>query len=186
MWARYAIFIVASFAILMLNMWIMSFMQPEPKVRPAEKAAAQQAVDPARAKEEPKATPASSPSPAEQVATGPEKTKPAAEPATEIVAAPPAPAQWVTLGSADPSDPYRMLGDADEQGRAVERVELSSQRFRDLEDGSGTWAMWSWSRPRGETGEVQVVGAALQRPSPDSERGRDHRGWTNQITGFLI
>lgn len=187
MWARYAIFIVASFAILMLNMWIMSFMQPEPKVRPAEKAAAQQAVDPARAKEEPKATPASSPSPAEQVATGPEKTKPAAEPATEIVAAPPAPAQWVTLGSADPNDPYRMLVTLTNKGAAVERVELSSQRFRDLEDGSGYMGYVVMEPTEGETGaEVQVVGAGTPAALAGLKKGDVITALDKkQITGFF-
>ncbi len=50
--------------------------------------------------------------------------------------------KWVTLGSADPQDPYRMLVTLDNQGAALARIELSSQRYRDLEDRTATWATW--------------------------------------------
>ena len=43
----------------------------------------------------------------------------------------------VTLGSADPDSPYRMLATLTNQGAAVARVELNSPRFRDQEDRSG-------------------------------------------------
>jgi YidC/Oxa1 family membrane protein insertase len=62
-----------------------------------------------------------------------EKEKPAevkATPKTE-------PQRWVTLGSADESDPYRMLVTLTNRGAAVERIELNSHRFHDLDDRSG-------------------------------------------------
>ncbi|MEE8451192.1 MAG: YidC/Oxa1 family insertase periplasmic-domain containing protein [Thermoguttaceae bacterium] len=45
--------------------------------------------------------------------------------------------QWPTLGSADPTDPYRMVVTLDSQGASVVRIELNSPRSRDLEDRSG-------------------------------------------------
>ena len=49
------------------------------------------------------------------------------------------PRQWVTLGSADPdpSNPYRMLVTLSNEGASVARLELSSERYRDLDDRSG-------------------------------------------------
>jgi YidC/Oxa1 family membrane protein insertase len=47
------------------------------------------------------------------------------------------PERWVTLGSADPNDPYRMLVTLTSRGAAVLRIELSSPRYHDLEDRSG-------------------------------------------------
>src|SRR5215469_17281538 len=45
--------------------------------------------------------------------------------------------EFYSLGSVDPSDPYRMLATITNRGAAVERIELSSRRFHDLEDRSG-------------------------------------------------
>lgn len=47
------------------------------------------------------------------------------------------PRQRVTLGSVDPNSPYSMLVTFDTKGAVVERVELSSNRYRDIEDYSG-------------------------------------------------
>ncbi|HVX11935.1 MAG TPA: YidC/Oxa1 family insertase periplasmic-domain containing protein [Pirellulales bacterium] len=44
---------------------------------------------------------------------------------------------WETLGSADPESPYRMLVTFTSRGAAIERIELNSPRFHDLEDRSG-------------------------------------------------
>ena len=49
------------------------------------------------------------------------KSRPAPEP--EV------PEQWVTLGSADENDPYRMLVTLTNRGAAVARIELSSPRL---------------------------------------------------------
>lgn len=170
MWARYAVFMVASFAILMLNMWIMSFMQPEPKqkARPAEKAAAQQASEPAKASKSKKDTVAAK---AEQL-KAPEEAKTSAKPETQVEAEPASPAQWVTLGSADPNDPYRMLVTLTNKGAAVERVELSSERFRDLEDGSGYLGYVAMEPTEGEKGaKIQVVGAGTPAARAGIKKG---------------
>ena len=47
---------------------------------------------------------------------------------------PPEPRRWLTIGSLDPQSPYRMLVTLNSAGAAVERVELNSPRYRDLED----------------------------------------------------
>ena len=45
--------------------------------------------------------------------------------------------EYVTLGSVDPDSPYRLAVTLTNQGAGVRRVELSSQRFRDLHDRGG-------------------------------------------------
>jgi len=42
--------------------------------------------------------------------------------------------QWVTLGSADPAEPYRMLVTLTNRGAAVSRIELNSPRYHELEE----------------------------------------------------
>jgi len=65
--------------------------------------------------------------------------EPPAEPAVAVkpAAVPDSPEQWATLGSADPESQYRMLITLTSRGAAVTRIELSSDRFRDIEDRSG-------------------------------------------------
>jgi len=70
-----------------------------------------------------------------------------------------------TLGSGDPDDPYRMLVAWDNKGAAVIRIELSSPRYRDLEDRSGYLGHLVTDQDavekgaRGKGCPVQVVGA---------------------------
>ena len=54
-----------------------------------------------------------------------------------VVAEPQLPDAFATLGSANPVSPYRMLVTLTSRGAAVARIELSSERYRDLEDRSG-------------------------------------------------
>src|SRR5579863_1719735 len=58
------------------------------------------------------------------------------------------PLEWVSLGSTDPSDPYRMLATITNRGAAVERIELSSRRFHDVEDRSGYLGHLEGTKPR--------------------------------------
>lgn len=44
---------------------------------------------------------------------------------------------WITLGSVDPQSPYRMLVTLSSKGGAIERIEMASPRYLDLEDPSG-------------------------------------------------
>jgi YidC/Oxa1 family membrane protein insertase len=72
------------------------------------------------------------------------------------------PRQWVTLGSADPDpkNPYRMLVTLSNEGASVARIELSSERYRDLEDRSGYLGhLVMDNTDRKEGCLVQVVGS---------------------------
>lgn len=44
---------------------------------------------------------------------------------------------WVTLGSMDPSGPYRMLVTLTNKGAAVTRIELNEDKYRDVQDHTG-------------------------------------------------
>ncbi|HVA51586.1 MAG TPA: YidC/Oxa1 family insertase periplasmic-domain containing protein [Pirellulales bacterium] len=68
---------------------------------------------------------------------------------------------FATLGSADPDDPYRMLATITSRGAAVQRIELNSPRFHDLEDRSGYIGHLEGARPPDKAGYlVRVVGDA--------------------------
>jgi YidC/Oxa1 family membrane protein insertase len=89
--------------------------------------------------------------PAEQPAEAP---LPEDEPAQEKIER-----QWVTLGSADPSDPYRLLVTLVNTGAAIERIELSDPRYRDLEDVNGYLGHLSLEkRTEGKGLRVNIVG----------------------------
>ena len=66
------------------------------------------------------------PKAAEKPAAKAEKAAPAIQAAPE----PAAPEQWVTLGSADDADPYRMLVTLTNKGAAVARIELAAPLLR--------------------------------------------------------
>jgi YidC/Oxa1 family membrane protein insertase len=57
--------------------------------------------------------------------------------AVEAPAEPVIPEEWLTLGSADPSDPYRMLVTLTNRGAALARIELSDPKYRDIDVRSG-------------------------------------------------
>ena len=57
-----------------------------------------------------------------------------------VIQAPPQPKEperWLTLGSANPDDPYRMLVTLTNKGAAVTRIELSSPKYRDIDHRNG-------------------------------------------------
>ncbi len=133
MWVRYALFLILTVGVLALNAYLMSVFSPR---KPAQReAATAEVVKQGEAPEKPKGNPVEEPP---KPATPPEKAV-AAKPAAPVPAAAEVnvPDQWVTLGSADPQGPYRMLVTLTNRGAAVKRVELSNPRFRDLEDRSG-------------------------------------------------
>lgn len=67
-----------------------------------------------------------------------ESPEPAIGAGEETDAARPAVAQqWLTLGSVDPQSPYRLLLTFTNRGAALQRAELSSPEYRDLEDTRG-------------------------------------------------
>jgi YidC/Oxa1 family membrane protein insertase len=67
--------------------------------------------------------------------------------------------EWNTLGSLDERDGYRMLVTFTNRGAAIERIELNSERFHDLDDRSaylGNLALVD--QPNGLGARVRVVG----------------------------
>ncbi|HEX7450470.1 MAG TPA: membrane protein insertase YidC [Pirellulales bacterium] len=68
-------------------------------------------------------------------------------------------AEWVTLGSGDPAQPYRMLVTLTNRGAAVERIELNSPRFHDIEDRGGYLGHLEGELPKGKRGcRARIVG----------------------------
>ncbi len=73
---------------------------------------------------------------------------------------PPVATRWLTLGSADPKDPYRMLATFSNRGAALVRIELSSPRYHDLDDRGGYLGhLVVEEDAKGDGCPVQVVGA---------------------------
>jgi len=133
---RVVLFLVLSFLVLMLNSLLFQQERP-PAEAPAPQELAAEAGD--EAGEEAPAEPPAAPDgengdSSAELADVPEEQAPEPEleePPQEIEHA------YVTLGSLDPNDPYRLLVTFTNQGAAVRRVELSSDRYRDLHDRSG-------------------------------------------------
>lgn len=70
------------------------------------------------------------------------------------------PEQWISLGSADPKDPYRMQVTLTNRGAALARIELSSSRYRETDDRSGYLGNLVMDKNLPGPGQpVQVVGA---------------------------
>lgn len=161
---RLIAFLVLSLAILGGNAFIMNrfFPQPKPATKLAEndKAAADKAVADRAAADKVQADQAQVDPPAD-AAPG----EPKANPADPAVAGPPAPGpepefpvRWISLGSADPASPYRMLITASSRGASIERVELSDPRYRAEDVRSGYLGHVAIHNERAGC-EVQVVGA---------------------------
>lgn len=124
---NFLLFILLSFGILILNIWLMSRNQPPPQKGGADIAKVQKPAD-----EQPEKVPKPETGEAEPPV---EPTEPPAEPPA-VPDGPEAPAvepRWLTLGSIDPESPYRMLVTLSNRGAAVVRVEMNSERYRDLE-----------------------------------------------------
>ena len=66
----------------------------------------------------------------------------------------------LTLGSLDPAGPFRMLVTFNTRGASIERIELNSPNYRDLEDFTAYVGHLGWDDdPEGRGCLVQVVGA---------------------------
>jgi YidC/Oxa1 family membrane protein insertase len=69
-------------------------------------------------------------------------------------------AKWLTLGSVDPDSPYRMLVTFSSRGAAIERIEMASPRYRDLDDRSGYLGHLALTPAKqGKGALVNIVGA---------------------------
>ncbi len=173
---RLVLFLLLSFVIFTGYFSLMQKLYPPKKPQPkdvvaakndAEKAEktkeAEKEKEAAREEEQEKAAAAE----AEKTATAEEK-KPGEKTAEEeekppegAAAEEPAPAEeWISLGSADPDDPYRMLVTLTNRGAALAQVELSSTRYREIDDRSGYLGHLVMDKTLPGPGQpVQLVGA---------------------------
>ena len=126
---RTLLFIAVSLAIILASRAAQVFLLPPPPAKPRPVAAA---------------GPRPEASPAAAGDAAPDGRDPRAEPPavaaaepTEAERMPPAPRLRRTLGSLDPQHPARMLVTLSSRGAAVERIELSDERFHDQDDRSG-------------------------------------------------
>ncbi len=152
MWGRYFLFILLSIAVLVGHSFWMA--RNAPKRQPAAEAPVPvaQGVGGANDEGQPAKVP---PGAADKPAEAP---KPAEK--LLVVKEPKHPDAYVTLGSLDPSSPYRMLVTVTARGAAVARVELGGERFRDVEDRSGYLGQIVVDENvRGTGCPVQVVGS---------------------------
>lgn len=99
----------------------------------------------------------------------------------------------VQLGSLDPNSPYGMLVTLDSQGAAVERVELTDHRYRDIEDLSGYLGHLGFATVGRDTKDnvVQTVGpgtpAALAKPvTPGKPTGLQVSDVIRDVNGVAI
>ncbi len=146
---RFVLFIVLSFAILVGYQYLMlALFPPKPKPPVAQLEPADQAKPDAKVEDgpgkgdKPEGKPGEKPDakPEEKLAKPQPKEKPAEKPEEKPAVVKPEPVvaeQWVTLGSADPASPYRMLVTLTNRGAAVAAIELNSPRYQDLTDEHG-------------------------------------------------
>jgi YidC/Oxa1 family membrane protein insertase len=165
---RFITFLTLSTVVVIVNFTIMWWVQKNQPPAPRKKAAQVAAKNGEKGAKEPDQKVADKKAPDQKAdskpepARKPEVKKPDAEKEAPGEAAEPArkePApEWVSLGSADGS--YRMLATVTNRGAAVERIELSSRRFHDLEDRSGYLGHLEGTKPPDKAGcLVRVVGA---------------------------
>lgn len=149
---RFFIFLLVSFLIVTGNMLLMSWLRPPQPV--AKQEAGDAAAPPVDEQPNDQRPPDGVP-PQLDNGDDPEKVDPdkpvdpapavdpnnpalpadgSSEPSVALVENPP---QRLTLGSADPKSPYRMLVTFERRGAAVERVELNSPRYQDLDEEFG-------------------------------------------------
>jgi len=127
---RFVLFVVLAVAIIIGNLWIQSLIAPKPQ--PGQPAQQQVAGNAAKKGEKE----AGGNQEAEKPGEGQKPGEPAPQEAVEEEPEPPA--QRFTLGSAGPSqNKYRLGVTLTNEGAAVERIELASPRYRDMEDRSG-------------------------------------------------
>jgi YidC/Oxa1 family membrane protein insertase len=197
---RFLIFIVLAALIWGVSLWLAPKPQRPAKPEAAPEAPAGKTV--AEAQKEPAKTAADQGKPAEKP-TDAKAEKELPEPqkvqAVEIGQADKGlPARWVTLGSADENDPYRMLVTLTTRGAAVERIELSSSRYNDQEDRGGYLGHVAPDesaidpQDRGKGCRVKVVGAGTPAAEARSigdfavaDAGLKGATWLKQVDGWV-
>jgi YidC/Oxa1 family membrane protein insertase len=153
-WVRYVLFLIVSFGILGLHLYLNPPKPPRPRPQeqlvqqggeetaPVGERSEQDGAEEGPGEAKPPATeqPAEAepapdqPAPSKPESPGDEPEGPGAPAALPKPAPKPA---LVTLGSLDPESPFQELVTLTNLGAAVVRIELNSPRFHDLEDRSG-------------------------------------------------
>jgi YidC/Oxa1 family membrane protein insertase len=130
---RFILFVIGSIFIVVASSWLrMKFFPPPPPPPEQKQPLANNNAEQNNA-EKPADQNAQAEKPAEQNAQ-------VEAPAAAAPEVPQLPTQWFTLGSADPHEdknPYHLLVTLNNHGAAVERIELASEKYRDLENESG-------------------------------------------------
>jgi YidC/Oxa1 family membrane protein insertase len=148
---RFVLFLVLAFAIFIGYFALVQQLFPPAAKKPPAKpkaAAEEQAEIKEKGKEaekapgEGEAKPQVGQAPAAETPSAEEKSPkesaPEEKPPQGAVAEEPAiPEKWITLGSADKSDPYRMLVTLSNRGATLVRIELNSPRYCDIDNRSG-------------------------------------------------
>lgn len=116
---RYRTFFVLALMVFIINMMVMRYLYP-PQEKPAVK------------KEDAAAAEAKKAAIEAEIAAGKNQEK-GAEPAEKkpAVEPPKVAPQWISMGSVDPASPYRMLVTFNNQGGAIERLELNGSRYHE-------------------------------------------------------
>jgi YidC/Oxa1 family membrane protein insertase len=174
---RYVVFFAIALAIVISNQMLQAWLFPTPPpAAVVDKEPAVPVADPAVNDKEAENEPEAEAPPAADGFTETAEDLPADDAAART---------RFTLGSLDPSDPARMLVTLTSRGAAIERIELSNDRFHDQEDRSGYLGhLAAESTPKGcrvtvvgpgtpaalaglRTGDVivQIAGAATADPA---------------------
>ena len=166
---RFVFFLILAFCILMLNVVISTMFWEAPQRPPVvdrNEAPRDEVVDD-EAGADPLLEIDESPGEAELDVLAPDEpaedeAPPAAEDEEQF------PQRWLTLGSADPLSPYRMLVTFTNRGAAVRRLELASPRYTELNNRTGYLGhLQSVSNSEGPGVVTQVVGSG----TPAAEAG---------------
>jgi YidC/Oxa1 family membrane protein insertase len=160
---RTLLFVALSIGILLLHSYVTA------KFRPPKPVAAKPPLQD-RAEAKPDADKPAKPAEGEaEKAPEKEQQPPAAEAEPAVAeAAPELPEKLISIGSADPASPYRLLVTLTSRGAAVVRTELNSPRYRDVDDRSGYLGHVAFDTGlRGEGCPVEVVG----KGTPAEEAG---------------
>ncbi len=125
---RFVLFLVLSFAILLGYSALMQQLNPP---KPQQQQAAEHKGDEQPSDKEPTAE-----KPVDKLTDKPQD-KPAPTIKAVIEPEPEQSEQWVTLGSADHKDPFRMLVTLTTKGAALARIELNNPRYCDIDERYG-------------------------------------------------
>jgi YidC/Oxa1 family membrane protein insertase len=159
---RLVLFLVLAFGIMLGYGWLMQKMYPP---KPVPKEVALKDGEKGGGKSPEKEKKPAKPAEKQSAAKPAEKPKKPAE--IKAAPQPAVPEQCVTLGSADPNAPCRMLVTLINKGAAVERIELNSPLYRDIDHRNGYLGHLFYN-PRAAKGcQIQVVGPG----TPAAEAG---------------